>query len=410
MGLLRVVCMGLLAAVARTQGLPDCNVGASPSTVSSTEEAAALAASLNCSNGDFAVEWVGRVEVTETIHITNGTSLNITGVGPHAIVDGRNVTQLFYVEDDSRLRLSDITLTYGSAAKGGAIFAWWSSVSFSGNVTFVSNSASGRGGAIYAYRTTLSWKGDGPQFRYNSAGGSGGAIFASATDVSWDGDEADFSNNSAGEHGGAISVVISSSVTWTGNSARFRYNTAQMSGSTIFARDSDVYAGGNGTEFTNNHAQNYGGAIYATDASTLSWDGFPIFSKNVAGKDGGAIALVDFGVERAANISGATFVENTSENGGAIYVYNVMNGLNFTDVEFQSNSASSAGGAFAAYAGTDDLPATFSSCLFWNNTANDTGGAIETVSGEHEFISCDFTGNIAGERGGKPCVSKETCR
>ncbi|CAM9698593.1 unnamed protein product, partial [Pylaiella littoralis] len=97
------VCVGLLAAVAQTQELQNCSVDTTPLTVGSTEDADTLADSLECSNGDaFAVEWVGEVFVAATtIRVTSGTSLNIAGAGPGAIADGRDITQLFYVDEGS---------------------------------------------------------------------------------------------------------------------------------------------------------------------------------------------------------------------------------------------------------------------------------------------------------------------
>lgn len=394
--------MAALVVVARTQDLLDCDVDAgSPLTVSNTEEAAMLATRLNCSNGDFAVRWLGNVIVPETIRVASGTSLNITGAGPDATAEGRNTTQLFYVDDGSRLHLSDMTLTHGGASHGGAIRAQQSSVSFSGNVSFISNSASDLGGAIYAYGSSVSWDGDGVQFHYNSADGSGGAIFATTSDVSWEGAGAEFSSNFAGLHGGAICAVVSSSVSWKGDNVRFSYNTVDGSGSAIFTRNSNVSWYGDDTNFSENKAEKHGGSIYATGVSKLSWDGPTTFSGNLAGGDGGALALVDFG-EEEAHFFQATFNENTAGNGGAIYVYNSVNGFNLTDVVFKSNSAGNAGGAFAAYAGTEDLPATFSSCHFLDNTANDTGGAVETLSGQQTFVSCGFEGNAAGK--GQPAV------
>ncbi|CAN0533421.1 unnamed protein product, partial [Scytosiphon promiscuus] len=143
------------------------------------------------------------------------------------------------------------------------------------------------------------------------------------SNVSWDGDGMQFSNNYADQYGGAM-YVFYSNVSWDGD----------------------------GTEFSNNHADSgSGGAIYAASGSAVSWNGSMIFTTNTAGDGGGAIALVDFGYEEAA-ISDATFIENSSGTGGALYVYNSVKGFTFTDMEFQGNSARGAGGAIAMYAGT----------------------------------------------------------
>ncbi|CAM9217438.1 unnamed protein product, partial [Ectocarpus fasciculatus] len=84
-------------------------------------------------------------------------------------------TQLFVVDGDSNLHLSDMPLSNGNASFGETIFANQSSVSFFGNSSFISNSAY-YGGAILATYSTLSWNGDGTLFSNNSAGQYGGAL------------------------------------------------------------------------------------------------------------------------------------------------------------------------------------------------------------------------------------------
>ncbi|CAN0070783.1 unnamed protein product, partial [Ectocarpus sp. 12 AP-2014] len=226
MGIIQVLCMGYIAAVARSQELQECSVGTSSLTVGSTEDADNLADYVLCSNGDFNVQWDEEVFVTTTIRVSDGTSLNITGTGPGAIADGGGSTQLFVVEGGSTLHLSDMTLSNGSASSGGAISATDSSVSFSGNTSFSSNSANDSGGAIYAYYSTVWWDGDGTQFSYNSAKVDGGAIYANSSTVSWDGDDTQFSYNSAYDDGGAIYASDSLNVSWDGDGTQFSSNSA----------------------------------------------------------------------------------------------------------------------------------------------------------------------------------------
>ncbi|CAN0089674.1 unnamed protein product [Ectocarpus fasciculatus] len=347
MGLFQVACMSLMAAVARSQELQNCSVDISLFTVSSTEDAATLATSLACSNGDFAVQWVEEVFVNQTIHVTHGTSLNINGAGPGAIADGHGIQQLFVVDAGSRLHLSNMTLAHGNASgpvfsSGGAIFSSQSSISFSGHMSFTSNSANENGGAIYALDSTI-WGGNGTHFISNSAGLDGGAVCAS-------------------------------------------YN-------------STMYWNGDGTQFSSNSADRNGGAIYAIE-STVSWDGHTTFSSNVAGKNGGVLASVDLGMrdvrKDVAYFSGATLVNNSACYGGALYFSNSEYGFNLADLTFQDNSASVAGGAVVAYeTGTEFNPVTFSRCTFSNNVASGSGGAVDTFSGKHEFLSCHFEDNSA---------------
>ena len=467
MGLFRVVCTGLLAAFARAQDLQNCTVDSIPVSVGSTEDAAALATSIRgCSDGDFAVEWVGEVFVGETLYVTGGTSLNITGAGPGAIADGGGETQLFYVDEGSRLHLSDMTLSNGNATEyGGAVYANQSSVvSFSGNMSFVSNFAGDDGGAIYAFDSTVSWVGDGTLFSDNSAGSTGGAIRAnSGSTVSWVGDGTQFSNNSA-DDGGAIYAVLFSNVSWVGDGTQFSNNSAEEWGGAIFAWGSTVSWDGDGTQFSNNSARLYeggaiyadsfstvswvgngtqfshnsagslGGAIYAWSESSVSWDGDgttfsnnsavfdggaihveysylfmgenTTFSSNSAGENGGALAIREIGSEDYTEIGpfvGTTYIDNRADiDGGAIYLFNCPIRLAFIESTFQSNSAGGAGGAVAAFnAGEDEFdPAVFSTCTFSDNKANGTGGAVETSFGIQELDSCEFERNSAGEENG----------
>lgn len=228
MGTFYVVCAGLLAAAARSHGLQNCSVDTGTFTVESTEDATSLATAIGCSDGDFSVRWVGEVFVADTIHVADGTSLNITGTGPDAVADGQNVTQLFYVDGGSRLHVSGMTLPHGNASNGGAIYASQSSRVSSRNISFISNSAYSSRGAIYALDwSTVFWDGDGTQFSSNSAGNVGGAIYADgASNVSWGGDGTQFSSNYAFWSGGAIYALDGSTVSWDGNGTQFSNNSA----------------------------------------------------------------------------------------------------------------------------------------------------------------------------------------
>ena len=311
MGFFQFAWMSLLAVIARTQELQNCSVGAIAWTVASTEDAGSLAASiLGCSDGDFAVQWVGEVYVEDTIRVTSGTSLVITGAGPGAIADGGGDTQLFAVEGGSRLHLSDMTLSNGNASYGGgAIFANLSSVSFTGIMSFISNTAD-----------------------------FGGAVYSTGSNVSWV---------------------------------------------------------GNGTRFGNNLAGKDGGAIAAINSSTLSTAN-TTFSGNVAGVDDGA--LVTDTREWKTEVDpfvGTVFVGNSAgRSGGAIFLENGENTLDFMNVAFDSNSANGTGGAVAAH----DSACWFRECTFSNNKADGIGGAVETLRGLQKFSSCDFEGNLGGEQ------------
>lgn len=242
----RAVCTGLMAAAARAQ----CDVETSLA-VSSTEEAATLAASLQlCSNGSFAVEWTGEVSVVETISVTGGTSLTITGAQPDAVADGGGSVRLFVVERGSSLHLSDMTVrngyTYGD---GGAILAEHSTVSFSGSISFLSNSAASNGGALNVWSSTVSWVGDYTEFSDNFAGGDGGAIYLNKSAVSWDGNGTKFIFNSAYSDGGAM-WLSGSDVAWRGDYTEFSSNSAIIEGAISASSNSTVSWSGDATKFS----------------------------------------------------------------------------------------------------------------------------------------------------------------
>eukprot|EP00903_Cladosiphon_okamuranus_P014374 g13345.t1 len=461
MGYLQVVCIGLLVAIAQSQGIQNCGFDTTEFTVESTQDATSLVTALGCSNGgDFSVRWVGEVFVVDTINVINGTSLNITGVGPGAVADGQHATQLFYVDGGSRLHLSDMTLARGSAISGGAVYALQSSVSFSGTTSFISNTGNGNegfGGAIFAaFDSTVSWDGDGTQFHNNSAsvGGAisaafdstvswdgdgtqftsntatydGGAIFASqASTVSWKGDGTQFHSNSGGGWGGAIAAEFSSTVSWKGDGTQFSSNAAFYDGGGInifnsstaswdgdetqFSSNSARYGGavmafessivswnGDGTHFTSNSATLDGGAIAAWYSPVVSWNGATTFESNVAGVNGGGLHSNQCDpASDPGNSAGATFFNNSATYGGALYLSTCKNAFNFTEFTFERNSAFD-GGAVALYeSGNTAVPysVVFFKCTFLDNVASASGGAVETLAGVHEFISCDFEGNSA---------------
>lgn len=283
MGLLQAVCLsfGLLPLPTFAQAFPLCG---SETTVASTDDAAALASALRCSNGKFAVQWVGEVVVEETIHVTNGTSLNITGTAG-ALADGDFKTRLFSVDGGSSLHLSDMALIQGYASGGGAIYADDSTVSFSGMSSFKNNTAfyeedsysysltsfssdygmypsssSGRGGAIHAVSSTLSWNGGDILFIGNNAGFDGGAIWAGDSNVSFNGGTTcKFIGNAGSDiiFGGAI-FASGSRLSWDGVGATTFYSNSASQGGAIYVQASNVTWEAGETQFVHNFATDDG--------------------------------------------------------------------------------------------------------------------------------------------------------
>ena len=98
-------------------------------------------------------------------------------------------------------------------------------------------------------------------------------------------------------------------------------------------------------------------------------------------------------------ISGLTFSEGTSDNGGAVRVGEGVT-AHFSNCAFTSNSASDSGGAVHVSSETE-VSVTFDTCTFSGNDALGNGGAV-LVSGAADptFTNCTFNGNSANNGGG----------
>lgn len=384
MGLFRVLCLLqvglLLPATTRAQTLLPCSAGTNRLTVASTANATTLASSLQCSNGEFAVDWVGTVVVAQTIHVVDGTSLNITGAGlGNGIMDGDHATQLITLGGGSTLYLTNMTLANGnSSSNGGAIDVGESSrVLLSGNTAFTANSAAFNGGAIVVdVSSELSWDGN-TVFSNNEATYWGGAVYVTdSSNISWGGyttisnnsaqdgggifiyengigawtGKTTFERNTANWTGGGLNVHTSSKASWTGTTT-FEQDVANRGGA-MWVWDSDVSWSAGNTTFADNLAHGDGGALYATINHRIVCDGHTTFRNNTAATgDGGALGLYgSMSIASFVSISGeATFTNNTAfGNGGGVFSSANPAGQLFENVTFQSNSAG-VGGAVATY-------------------------------------------------------------
>lgn len=101
-------------------------------TVASTEDADALSEALNCTGaGDFDVIWSGHVEISQTLEISDGTTLTVNGelgspatiADDGAAVDGGGMVQLFSVLNGAVLNLYDVSLVNGVGGHGAAVYA-----------------------------------------------------------------------------------------------------------------------------------------------------------------------------------------------------------------------------------------------------------------------------------------------
>ena len=186
--------------------------------------------------------------------------------------------------------------------QGGAIYAVGSNLTFTGNTTFLDNSAgrvgiftcTDRGGAIYTQNTVISFSGT-TNFINNFLGWFGGAIFTTGNSVLNFSGTSNFINNSA------------------------------VSGGAIYTSGNTVLSFNGTTNFINNSASG-GGAIYADSYSKLSFSGTVNFTNNIFIVDvnedtvGGGVYV---GIQSTFSILPNTTVyweNNHATLGGAIYV------------------------------------------------------------------------------------------
>ena len=295
---------------------------------------------------------------------------------------------------------------------GGAVFAYDAVLSWSGNTEFVSNTASvvntGVGGALATSRVNGSWRGV-TLFYNNSAIGAGAVHIGNSSNVEWIGKTL-FLNNSAALAGGGVVAWKGTSVNWRGDTM-FVSNNANFGGAVFIGEGGRAKLTGQ-TTFTSNEAREQGGAVAAWGASTdddlipfLLIEGITEFVDNVCGRDGGAVSLVGGMLVEIEPTAKVSFRRNYARvSGGAIFMSGANVGPIFRGVSFVSNSAQFGGGVHATSSGNAKIdldgketfnPTVFDRCIFVNNTAIATGGAIQSAAGQDYIIDTSFIRNTA---------------
>lgn len=377
--------------------------------VEDTAAATALAEAVECSGGSFTVEWIGTVWVNRTIYVPSGTVLNVTGSESDAGLDGNASTRLFTVTNGS-LHLTNLHLSNGRSAVGGAIAASGSSVVLD-TITFDGNSASNDGGALYTTAETLvSWSGTtqfidnivvnrggggafyggsratwtGETVFYRNSAMDGGALYATRGSIVSSDGTTTFANNNAGSYGGALYASSASLVTGTGDFS-FLGNTGWRGGALSVQNSTDVSWDGTMT-FHDNWSSYAGGGAYVDSGSSISWNGNVTFSENVAGFGGALFVSEASSVSWTGEMTSLTSNTATS-NGGALYVDGgssiswtghtsfVSNKAYFVygSSYFSETSIDAAGGALFVAGGSDVFGS--GDTMFSTNSAS-IGGAL----------------------------------
>ena len=399
-----------------------------------------------------------RTMVDLKIHSLAFTSFTSYGLGLYSTQYTELVNCSFHNNNGTALVVSNANITLagnsefkhnhglcGDFMAGGAIYAVGSNLTFTGNATFLDNSAgivghflcTNRGGAIYVQDTVISFSGT-TNFIHNLAvGDGGGAIYTSGNTVLNFSGTSNFINNSVltgtaylMQHplGGAI--YTSGLLCFSGTS-NFINNSAGDGGA-IYTFGSTVLSDGgaiiyntvlsfNGTSnFINNSAYYSGGAIYADKYSKLSFSGTVNFTNNICSVDvnGGTVGGgVYMGIRCTFSILPNTTVyweNNQATLGGAIYVddaaspisycsctlvpkqecffqlpgQNLSNGID-VQLVFKNNSADAAGSVL--YGGAID------NCKLTGSDSYSSGEVFDMIFHIEDDSEHNTTSNISSD-------------
>lgn len=317
-----------------------------------------------------------------------------------------------YISNDSRAywtgstRLND----NDAAINGGAVRVSYGSEAFwAGVITFSGNSAKDDGGAVYvSHGSNATWEGVTTFSRNSAYYESGGAVHVSDQGRCLFTAETRFRSNVAKLYGGAL-YASNGDVSWDANVLFFN-NTAIIGGAMLLTDGSNIEYRGE-TNFTSNTAYLDGGAVGSTpfdqssEVSYLVFKGPTYFVGNMAKSNGGGMALLGSLLIQFASTEVVFSGNAASVAGGAVFLSATGIGPTFNGTIFDSNSAQVGGGVFATGSGTTvstddwenvvDFPTRFIGCTFIDNTANTTGGAVNSASGKDEFFGTSFVRNSA---------------
>ena len=285
-------------------------------------------------------------------------------------------------------------------AYGGAIYASYTVLSFNGISNFINNSAH-YGGAIYILgNTVLGFNGSSNFINNKVAGeGAGGAIYILRNTVLNFNGTSNFINNSAYYYGGAIFTSNNTALSFNGTSNFINNQVAgeDADGGAIFTSNNTALSFNGTSNFINNSAC-YGGVIHTSGYAVLSFNGTSNFVNNSACY-GGVIhtwvrSITPLVVNTVLSFNGnSNFINNQvageDAGGGAIYTLGKA-ALSFNgNSNFINNSAIIGGAIFTSHNTVLSFNGTNN---FINNSAH-AGGAISirttllSFNGTSNFIN-----------------------
>ena len=333
-----VVCVGvLMVSGGAVAGSPPAQAASSVCPTSETALATDITRAGN--GGTVKLSCRSRTTITFSNPISIGRSVIIDAHSSHGAIalEAYKHSGLFVVAEHRSLTVNSLTLSDGSAPRGGAIDAYSDTVIVT-NCIFSNDSAvSGNGGAIYSMGGTLAVNSSSflnDSARGDDGSGRGGAIYSDVGTLSVV--RTTFFNNSASYESGAIDIERgalsiadslfskNSAGTFEGGAIGNEADEGTVTNSTF----SNNSASGGGafynhlgtllvenSTFTDNHGSYGGGAIYS-DSHILTIDNSTFSNNSAVSGEGGAILN-----EASLAVANSTFSGNSAGYGGAIASY-----------------------------------------------------------------------------------------
>lgn len=318
-----------------------------------------------------------------------------------------------------------------ASASGGALYNYNTDIVSVSNCNF-SNDTAATGGAVYnnaTYKNAL-YKMDFRNCTYtnNRATGSAGALFfanGGFAGMNINVIKNTFNGNTAANYGG--SFYLSSATSYdtlslnidscSFNNSSTTLNTTQSHGGAIYLYAYNMLAAISHTNITNSHAKARGGAIYFEKTNVGNIVDLTVSDCNIESNSsdayGGGLVLNSLGNSHFY-MDNCTIKNNSAVSGvGGMYIYqNSYSGsAEINHTIFDGNTTPLSSGALQINA-DGSLTGYASNCIFKNNFATTTGGAVRLYAydadlNDFDFNNCLFDNNTAGDNGGAAYIQTD---
>lgn len=300
---------------------------------------------------------------------------------------------VLFIDNSGELLVDNCNFTQNSASVGG-VFNLVKSSAFIANTVFNNNVAMKSGGVVYAEDKASIFVQNGT-FISNSAR-NGGVMSISIENIAQNTpaesevviNDSHFSNNVASNDG---AVIISDGNDLTFTDSLFYDSKADDDGGVVHMRN-NCTTEFRSCRFSNNSVGDSGGALYGRNYSTITIIDTN-FSNCRANDSGGGVFIQE---DSRVYVTNSTFTNNSADYGGALLAWRN------SDVEidasiFENNQADTDGGTLHVRIQSN---LTVENCFFIRNKVINNGNIFAADSINVELISCNFTGNTAGNDGG----------